>query len=410
MKIRTITLGTNLRIPLPAGLLPWIQGFMEAARRAFAEAGFEVQTVRLTTQPFAGLLDGQRPQDAVAIARTLENACLDHGVDYLSLGTIHPASGRHLIPLVPEILAATRRSFLSVTVATAEAGIDLDAVRRTAAAVGDIASRTPEGFGNHNFAALACCPPHIPFFPAAYHAGPQPTFTLGLETAALVHDACAAATSLLDARQRLIHAVEDVAARLQTVAARLAAQHDVAFGGLDLSTAPFPGPDTSTARAIELLGAGTFGAPGTLFAAALIADALRRCNVPRTGYSGLFLPLLEDSVLATRNAEGAFTLDSLLLYSAVCGAGLDAIPLPGDIAAEALAAIILDVAALAVVLDKPLGARLVPIPGKQAGDLTGFDYPYFANTRVVAPTPSAGSPPGILLSRDSLIHLTTRRG
>jgi uncharacterized protein (UPF0210 family) len=132
---------------------------------------------------------------------------------------------------------------------------------------------------------------------------------------------------------------------------------------------------------------------------------LRRARVPRTGYSGLFLPVLEDSVLAARNAEGAFTLDSLLLYSAVCGAGLDAIPVPGDISAQQLAAIILDVSTLAIVLDKPLSARLVPIPGKAAGDLTAFDYPYFANTRVVSPTSSTNR----LFNRDSLIHLSPHK-
>ena len=96
------------------------------------------------------------------------------------------------------------------------------------------------------------------------------------------------------------------------------------------------------------------------------------------------LPVLEDFTLARRAAEGTLSIKDLLLYSAVCGTGLDTIPLPGDTSSEALAAILLDLAALAQRLDKPLTARLMPIPGKQAGDATDFDFAYFANSRVMA--------------------------
>jgi uncharacterized protein (UPF0210 family) len=95
------------------------------------------------------------------------------------------------------------------------------------------------------------------------------------------------------------------------------------------------------------------------------------------------LPVLEDQVLAQRSGEGLYGLDSLLLYSAVCGTGLDTVPLPGDVSVDELAAILLDVSTLALVADKPLTARLMPIPGKQAGELTDFDFPYFANGRVL---------------------------
>jgi uncharacterized protein (UPF0210 family) len=95
------------------------------------------------------------------------------------------------------------------------------------------------------------------------------------------------------------------------------------------------------------------------------------------------LPLLEDATLAKRGAEGVLSVTDLLLYSAVCGTGLDTIPLPGDVSVEQIYAILLDVAALAMRLDKPLTARLMPIPGKHAGDETGFDFEFFANSRVL---------------------------
>jgi uncharacterized protein (UPF0210 family) len=109
-----------------------------------------------------------------------------------------------------------------------------------------------------------------------------------------------------------------------------------------------------------------------------------RAQFARAGFSGLMLPVLEDAVLAQRAAQGLLSVTDLLLYSAVCGTGLDTVPLPGDASAEQLAAVLLDVAALACRLEKSLTARLMPIPGKQAGDLTDFDFAFFANSRVMA--------------------------
>ncbi len=117
---------------------------------------------------------------------------------------------------------------------------------------------------------------------------------------------------------------------------------------------------------------------------AFLAESIDRARFSRTGFSGLMLPVLEDAVLAERAAEGSLTITDLLLYSAVCGTGLDTIPLPGDVTEEQLAAVLLDLAALAQRLEKPLTARLMPVPGKLAGDPTGFDFAFFANSRVMA--------------------------
>jgi len=107
----------------------------------------------------------------------------------------------------------------------------------------------------------------------------------------------------------------------------------------------------------------------------------------------LMLPVLEDSVLAGRAAEGILTVKDLLLYSAVCGTGLDTVPLPGDTTAGQIAALLLDLSALALRLNKPLTARLMPIPGKQAGEPTNFDFDYFANSRVMALEAESLKPP-----------------
>jgi hypothetical protein len=112
-------------------------------------------------------------------------------------------------------------------------------------------------------------------------------------------------------------------------------------------------------------------------------------SYPRAGFNGLFLPVLEDAVLAERSGEGMLGINDLLLYSAVCGTGLDTLPLPGDVSVEQLSAILLDLAALALRLDKPLTARLMPIPGKKAGEITDFEFAYFSNSRIL---PVKGEP------------------
>jgi uncharacterized protein (UPF0210 family) len=114
-------------------------------------------------------------------------------------------------------------------------------------------------------------------------------------------------------------------------------------------------------------------------AAAVTTAALHAIDVRRAGYSGLMVPVLEDAVLAERWSEGVLTLDALLAYSAVCGTGLDTVPLPGDVSLEQLERIIGDMASLAVKWKKPLSARLMPVPGKQAGERSDFNDPFLVN-------------------------------
>jgi uncharacterized protein len=113
-----------------------------------------------------------------------------------------------------------------------------------------------------------------------------------------------------------------------------------------------------------------------------ITSALKRIPVLQTGYSGLMLPVLEDSTLARRWEAGQINRDALLSYSAVCSAGLDAIPLPGDVSSKELENIIADVASLSVKWHKPLSARLLPAPGKKAGEMTDFTSQYLENIRI----------------------------
>jgi uncharacterized protein (UPF0210 family) len=174
------------------------------------------------------------------------------------------------------------------------------------------------------------------------------------------------------------------AKKLEAIAVKTAKTYGVKFQGIDFTLAPFPEKEKSLGYALEQLGLPALGYYGSLAAAAFLTDTLDRANFKRTGFNGLMLPLLEDATLAERAEQGILSVKDLLMYSAVCGTGLDTIPLPGDTTVEALQAVLLDMAALSSRLAKPLTARLMPIPGLNAGDDTGFDFEYFANSKVLA--------------------------
>mmetsp|Transcript_28728 Transcript_28728/g.39503 ORF Transcript_28728/g.39503 Transcript_28728/m.39503 type:complete len:189 (+) Transcript_28728:323-889(+) len=165
----------------------------------------------------------------------------------------------------------------------------------------------------------------------------------------------------------------------------------VVFGGIDASINPGLTPPDSVGAGLENLlfplTERQVGDMGTLAAVSAVTAAIKRlpsAGVQLTGYSGLMLPVMEDLVLAERAAQQPprMTLRDLLTFSAVCGVGLDTVPIPGDVSADSLAGVYMETAALAFRLDKPLSCRLLPMKGKKAGDWTEVDSPYLVNTRV----------------------------
>ncbi len=396
MKIRSLTLGIPLAWPADAGSVAvWARGLTEAARRLRA-AGWAVQTTRLAVPPFPELLGWREPRRVEALAAWLDARCVAGGPEYVSLGPVPAvappdaeARPAEFAAALPAALTATERVFGSVALDGPD-GVRPAMAEAAATTIATLARTTAQGFGNLRFAALARCSPGIPFFPAAYHAGGPPALAVALEAADLALAAFDGARTIASAQAALVAAMEAEGGRLVSLAEQLCAAAGWRFTGVDLSPAPFPDAATSIAGALERLGLDQVGAFGTLYAARCVTDALRRVRLPRCGFSGLMLPVLEDSGLGAAIAAGRLGIPQLLLYSAVCGTGLDTVPLPGDVTEAELAALLLDVAALAVALDKPLTARLLPVPGKRAGDRTTYAFPYFANT-VVLPVPDVGA-------------------
>lgn len=382
MNIRSVTCFVNaIDSQDQAELIKTAGRLAQETRVALRSAGFPVQTARLATQPLSHL-----PGEHLGLGSALWAHCADAGFQYLSLGPVladTQEADLGLIDRIPQLINSTEAIFVSVLVARSGKGINLEAIRRTARVVCEIAHSSPQGFGNLRLAVLANVGPHFPFFPAAYHDGGPPVVALATEAAGLAVDAFSASGSLEEVGARLVSKVEEVARQATRAVEPLARNHGFLFAGIDFSLAPFPDEARSIAAAMERLGVERFGAPGTLFVSSFLTDCLRRAVFVHCGFNGLMLPVLEDSVLADRSRERLFSVNDLLLYSAVCGTGLDTVPLPGDVREEEVAGILLDMAALAVRHDKPLTARLMPIPGAKAGDLTEFDFAYFANGQVL---------------------------
>ena len=382
MKIRSITYFCNPGWPLDEKKLQAAGAFLAEAKANFEAAGYEVQTTRLATIPFPFLLGADKVSETPRLAAELSQILPEIGIAYAALGPAVPG-----IPdsygVLPDAIAVSKNIFFSGVMADTKRSISLPAVHACADVIVQTAQLDPNGFANLNFAALANVPPGAPFFPAAYHEGDEPAFALAMEAADVAVSAFENAQTVDGGRQTMIAALEENAKTLVKTADFLKYKYMLKFGGIDYSLAPFPEEARSLGAAFERMGVPRVGLHGSLAAAAILTEAIDRAHFPRAGFSGLMMPVLEDAVLAKRAADGSLTVKDLLLYSAVCGAGLDTVPLPGDVTAGQIAALLLDICALALRLDKPITARLMPVPGKQAGDMTNFDFGFFANSRVM---------------------------
>lgn len=383
MKIRSITYFCNPGWPLDGKKLRTAGAFLAEAKSAFEAEGYEVQTTRLATIPFPRLLGEGKIAETPRLAEELSRLLPEAGFAYASLGPALPESAASYA-VIPEAIAGSKNIFFAGMMADRKRGISLSAVRLCAEAIVRTAPLDPNGFANLNFAALANVPPGAPFFPAAYHEGGEPAFALAMEAADVAVQAFEIARTIEDGRQVMVDILEENAHTLTRVADYLKFKHLIHFGGIDYSLAPFPEESRSLGAAVERMGVPRVGLHGSLAAAAILTEAIERADFPRAGFSGFMQPVLEDPLLARRAAEGTLTVKDLLLYSAVCGTGLDTVPLPGDVSVDQIAALLLDISALALRLDKPLTARLMPVPGKKAGEATTFDFGFFANSRVMA--------------------------
>jgi uncharacterized protein len=375
-KIRAITAFVNLDRAQYQQQIADAMTILKRARTIFESRDYEVETIRISTQPFAEYTKGLTAEQALAFFKDYDAlATKDKFRASIGPAMLNADDPESQADLMVEILKSTTSINSSLVVAD-ENGVRWASVGAAARAMLKL-SATEHSQGNFKFSAIALVPPLTPFFPGSYHTGFGHQFAIALESANTVAATFQGAHDLATARQRLTDRLGTEAFAIEALAGRVDRDTGWTYMGIDLSPAPMK--NVSIAAALETLTGQPIGSPGTLTGAATITAGIRDIQVKQTGYSGLMLPVLEDSRLAQRWSEGRLSLDALLSYSAVCGTGLDTVPLPGDISEQQLELIIGDMASLAVKWHKPLSARLLPVTGKKPGDTTEFDDPYLVN-------------------------------
>lgn len=379
MKIRTITTGISFRSLRETDKIKPVAEFNQKAKKHFKQEGYEVQTTRITTNSWKEYIQAASPEKIVSEIKKIEQICNSLDVNFFNIGY---ANTPEKIDTSSEIIKNTSVISCSSKMGDVETGIDHKNVGASARAIKRISEQSENGIGNFRFCAWCNCKPGIPFFPVGHHAGGT-SFAIGLECSDLVMKAFSKSNGLFEAERNLKATFEEELKPVEKMAQQLSKESKIKYGGIDTSVAPSLDKNESIAFAYEKLGHGKFGQPGTLAISAMITRVLKNLSLKTCGYSGLMLPVCEDFGLAQRAGEGTYNLSNLLLYSAVCGCGLDAIPLPGNISVEKIEAILLDVATLAITLNKPLSARLLPVPGKKAREMTAFNSPYLVNCSIM---------------------------
>lgn len=354
---------------------------LHAAKDALTKAGYEVETIRITTQPFPEYTKGLSAEQALEFLKDFDK--LSQQEDFtpdigaaMSKDSDDPAQA----DLLARVLAETGNINGFIAVAD-DNGVHWKAVHAAARVMKYLEEHTMHSEGNFHFAAGAFPPAIAPFFPVSHTSDAGHGFAIGLESANIVQQVFAGAKGDLNsAGEQLTAALSEQAKKVEAIARSVATSTGWKYQGIDLT--PVPLKDISIGAAFESLLHGEIGSPGSLSAAYTITSAVKRVPVQQVGYSGLMLPVMEDSVLAKRWEAGTVSRDSLMSYSSVCSTGLDAVPLPGDISQQELESIIGDMASLAVKWHKPLSARLLPVAGKKAGDMTEFSSPYLVNIHI----------------------------
>ncbi len=352
---------------------------LRAAKAEFERAGFVVESVRITTQPFPEYVRGATKEQALAFFRDYDRLAKREGFD-ANIGPAMLAANDDPanVELLGEVLCSTT-GLASSAIVAGDDGVYWRTLPVVARMLKYVEAHSSHSQGNFNFAAGAIVKPYGPFYPVSYHTGEGHQFAVALESANVVGEVFASTGSNpVTARAQLGAALAEHARAVDSLARAIEKKSGWTYLGLDPTPAPLGG--VSIGAAIESFTGARFGSSGTMTAAAIVTSAVRQVPVKQVGYSGLMLPVLEDARLAERWGEGSFNTDALLAYSAVCATGLDTVPLPGDVSEAQLVRILGDMASLAFKWRKPLAARLLPVAGKKPGDRTEFDDPFLTNT------------------------------
>ncbi len=374
-----------------------------------AEYAIPVVNKRIAVTPIAHVGAGFDAAGFVQIARALDEAAGAVGIDILGGFSADVANGLNigdveLIKSIPEALTVTQKVCSSINVGSTRYGINMDAIVTLGQTIKDLAENTADqgGFGAAKFVVFTNQPGDNPFMAGAIHGLGQHEVVInvgvsgpGVIARALERKIAQAGRENLglhDLAEEIKRTAFRVTRSGELIGRQVAKALNIPFGVVDLSLAPTPNVGDSVGEIIQILGVDAIGAPGSTAIIAILNDAVKKGGTFASqsvgGLSGAFIPVCEDQALANAVRDGSLVLEKLEAMTAVCSVGLDMIAIPGSIDAATISAIIADEMCIGMINGKTTAVRVIPVPGKEAGDFVSFGGLF--GESVIAPVRNMG--------------------
>ncbi|MGE5364297.1 MAG: PFL family protein [Bacteroidota bacterium] len=396
--IRTVTMGISLRDCTSRSLeetkrriydkITSVAGnHVRFAREIESKYGVSIANKRISITPLSIVADGYKMEELVEIAKILDKAATEVGVDYLAGYSALVQKGftngeLELIKSLPYVLSETKKVCSSINVASTKAGINMDAVNLMSQMIKDTAEKTKDrdSIGCAKLVVFCNVPEDNPFVAGAFHGVTEPEVVLnvGISGPGVVLDAIKSAGNA--DMQTLAEVIKKTIFKItragELIGRKVAERHGVPFGIVDISLAPTPAQGDSIADILQAMGVEYVGAPGTTAALAMLNDSVKKAGLMAStavgGMSGAFIPVSEDAGMINAAEKGYLSLEKLEAMTAVCSVGLDMIAIPGDTPATTIAGIIADECAIGMINDKTTAVRIIPACGKKVGDFVDY--------------------------------------
>ena len=400
LDVRTITLGISLLDCIDTDLeklnqniytkiTTLAENLVKTGQDIENEYGIPIVNKRISVTPIAlvGASACKKPEDYVTIAKTLDKAAKEVGVNFIGGYSALVSKGmtqsdEYLIRSIPQALALTERVCSSVNVGSTKTGIDMDAVRLLGDMILETAELTKENdsLGCAKLVVFCNAPDDNPFMAGAFHGVTEgdAVINVGVSGPGVVKRALEKVRG--ENFEVLCETIKKTAFKVtrvgQLVAQEASRRMNIPFGIIDLSLAPTPAIGDSVADILCEIGLEYAGAPGTTAALALLNDQVKKGGVMASSYvgglSGAFIPVSEDQGMIDAVQAGALTIEKLEAMTCVCSVGLDMIAIPGDTPATTISGIIADEMAIGMVNQKTTAVRVIPVIGKGVGEIVEF--------------------------------------
>jgi len=388
MRIRSITLGVNHDGVDVSELKDDIASFFSEAENLFLTHDVEVRTQRIGLAPFSI----KKEEDGLKVLSTIESVsslCESLGLRWFVVPFRTVGQNLNLTnEFALKVMEKCDKTFVNFIV-TENNSIDTESVNSAARFVQDVSQISENGFDNFRFGTSFNTKPNGAFFPFMHHEG-ENGFSIALELILPIVNVIKQnpEKTLENLRAKIVEELLQTVISIDKISQQIENSTGMKYYGIDASLAPHPErAESSVGYLFNLLGVNGFGSSGTSFIASFLTDiiktVIKASGVRAVGFNGVMYSVLEDYALGeVSRTENSLPKSQLLALSAICGCGIDMVPVPGDISREEISSVMLDVGAMAVWLNKPLGVRLLPVPEKAVGDLTDFEHDFFINTRI----------------------------